>query len=132
MNKTILTGNLVADPETRMTNSGKQVTTMRLAVSGRADKTVYVDITAFDKTAELVSKYKKKGEPILVEGRLELDTWEDKTSGQKRSKLYVIADNVEFLSGGKGGDSKAESKPAPKGSKTQAPREEFEESDIPF
>ena len=128
MNKVLLNGNFCADPESRFSSSGKAITNFRLAVAGRGDKTVFVDVTAFDKTAELVAKYKVKGDPVIVEGRLELDTWEDKSSGQKRSKLYVIADNVEFLSGGKG-KSEDSSQPV---NKKPAPVQESDEESIPF
>lgn len=131
MNKALLNGNICADPESRTSNAGKAITNFRLAVAGRGDKTVFVDITCFDKTAELVAKYKVKGDPVIVDGRLELDTWDDKASGQKRSKLYVIADNVEFLSGGnKPKDQGEDSAPKDK-SKKPAPVQESTE-DIPF
>lgn len=129
MNKVILSGNLVADPEARTSSAGKAITNFRLAVSGRNDKTVFVDVTCFDKTAENVAKFKKKGEPLLIDGRLELDVWDDKTSGQKRSKLYVIADNVEFLSSGKG---QSEDGPKPSNKKTGATQETPEDDSPPF
>jgi len=131
MNKVIINGNLCADPESRFSSAGKAIVNLRLAVAGRGDKTVFVDVTCFDKTAELVTKYKVKGDPVLIDGRLELDSWEDKSSGQKRSKLYVIADNVEFLSGGnKPKDQGEDSAPAKTKSKTGPIQQE--ESDIPF
>ena len=132
MNKTIISGNLVADPESRTSNAGKAIANLRVAVSGRNDKTVFVDVTCFDKTAELVAKYKVKGDPVLIDGRLELDIWEDKSSGQKRSKLYVIADNVEFLSGGnKPKDQGEDATPVSKDKKKPALVQESTE-DIPF
>lgn len=131
MNKVLLNGNFCADPESRTSNAGKAITNFRLAVAGRGDKTVFVDVTTFDKTAELVAKYKVKGDPVIVDGRLELDTWEDRETKQKRSKLYVIADNVEFLSGGKG---KSEDGPQPTtGGKKPAPTPVQESQDeVPF
>jgi single-strand DNA-binding protein len=130
MNKVIINGNLCADPESRTSNTGKAIANLRVAVSGRNDKTVFVDVTCFDKTAELVTKYKTKGDPVLIDGRLELDSWEDKSSGQKRSKLYVIADNVEFLSGGKG---KSEDSPQPTtGSKKPTPVQNDDQDSVPF
>lgn len=130
MNKVILNGNLCADPESRTSNAGKAITNFRLAVTGRGDKTTFVDVTTFDKTAELVAKYKVKGDPVLIDGRLELDTWDDKTSGQKRSKLYVIADNVEFLSSGNKPKDQGEDA-APTQKKKSGPVQESTE-DIPF
>ena len=129
MNKVILNGNIVADPESRFSSGGKTITNFRLAVSGRNDKTVYVDVTTFDKTAELVTKYKVKGDPVLIDGRLELDTWDDKATGQKRSKLYVIADNVEFLSGSKNKSDDSE-KATPANKKSNQTNEASD--DVPF
>jgi single-strand DNA-binding protein len=105
LNKVFLIGNLTRDPELRTTPKGTAIGTFSLAVnrtyrdeSGAAhDETTYVDIEAWGKQAELVSKYLTKGSPCMIEGRLRLDSWEDKTSGQKRSKLKVVLDNVQFL-----------------------------------
>ena len=126
MNKVILTGNLTRDPELKKLKEDKQLVEFGLALNGRGDKTVFVDVKAFGKTAELVAQHKKKGDPVAVDGRLELDSWEDKATGQKRSKLYVVAENVEFLSGG----NKTESKGSTKTSDPEVPAQE--ESDIPF
>jgi len=133
MNKVILNGNIVADPESRFSQAGKAITNFRLAVSGRGDKTVFVDVTTFDKTAELVTKYKVKGDPVLIDGRLELDVWDDKSTGQKRSKLYVIADNVEFLSSGNKQENKSEDAPASKAksSPKSGPLQDSQD-DVPF
>ena len=111
LNKVFLIGNLTRDPELRTTPNGSAIATFGLAVnrtyrdeSGTSrDETTFVDIEAWGKQAELVSKYLTKGSPCMVEGRLRLDAWEDKTSGQKRSKLKVVLDNVQFLSRGPGG-----------------------------
>lgn len=131
MNKVIINGNLCADPESRTSNAGKAIANLRVAVSGRNDKTVFVDVTCFDKTAELVTKYKVKGDPVLIDGRLELDTWEDKASGQKRSKLYVIADNVEFLSGGNRTKDEGEDA-APVSKKKPTPVQNDDQDSVPF
>lgn len=111
LNKVFLIGNLTRDPELRVTPKGTAICSFGLAVnrqyrdeSGTArDETTFVDIEAWGKQGELVSKYLTKGSPCMVEGRLRLDSWEDKTSGQKRSKLKVVLDNVQFLSRGPGG-----------------------------
>lgn len=129
MNKVILNGNLCADPESRFSSGGKAIVNFRLAVAGRGDKTTFVDVTVFDKTAELVTKYKVKGDPVLIDGRLELDTWDDKASGQKRSKLYVIADNVEFLSGNKNKTDDSPKASAP--TKKSGPIQEAQDDDGP-
>jgi single-strand DNA-binding protein len=127
LNKVFLIGNLTRDPELRVTPKGTAICQFGLAVnrqfkdeSGASrDETTFVDIEAWGKQGELVSKYLSKGSPAMVEGRLKFDSWEDKTSGQKRSKLKVVLDNVQFLStrGGGGGGSAggAESAPAPGG-----------------
>ena len=111
LNKVFLIGNLTRDPELRVTPKGTAICSFGLAVnrqyrdeSGTArDETTFVDIEAWGKQGELVSKYLTKGSPCMVEGRLRLDAWEDKNSGQKRSKLKVVLDNVQFLSRGPGG-----------------------------
>lgn len=105
LNKVILIGNLTRDPEVRYTPKGAAVCDISIAVnrkwkdeSGKANEEVtYVEITAWGKTAELVSQYLKKGSSACFEGRLQQETWDDKTTGQKRSKLKVVAENVQFL-----------------------------------
>ncbi|MBK8475698.1 MAG: single-stranded DNA-binding protein [Opitutaceae bacterium] len=111
LNKVFLIGNLTRDPELRVTPKGTAICSFGLAVnrqfrdeSGNSrDETTFVDIEAWGKQGELVSKYLTKGSPCMVEGRLRLDAWEDKATQQKRSKLKVVLDNVQFLSRGPGG-----------------------------
>lgn len=106
-NKVLLIGNLTRDPELRVTPKGTAVCQFGLAVnrqfkdeSGAArDETTFVDVEAWGRQAEVVSKYCAKGRPLFVEGRLKLDQWEDKTSGQKRSRLKVVLENFQFLGG---------------------------------
>ena len=110
LNKVFLIGNLTRDPELRVTPKGTAICQFGLAVnrqfkdeSGQTrDETAFIDIEAWGKQGELVSKYLTKGSPAMVEGRLKLDQWEDKQSGQKRSKLKVVLENVQFLSAGRG------------------------------
>lgn len=105
-NKVILIGNLTRDPEMRVTPNGHTICKLGLAVSraystrdgDRREETTFVDIDAFGKQAEVISKYMRKGRPIMVEGRLKLDQWES-NDGQKRSKLGVILENFQFLGG---------------------------------
>ena len=105
LNKVFLIGNLTRDPELRVTPKGTAICSFGLAVnrqfrdeSGTArDETTFVDIEAWGKQGELVSKYLTKGSPCMVEGRLRLDSWEDKNTQQKRSKLKVVLENVQFL-----------------------------------
>lgn len=113
-NKVILMGNLTRDPEIRYTQSNLAVCKIGLAINRRTKKgeewteeTTFVDATIFGKRAEAFEKHHKKGDSAFLEGRLAFDTWDDKNTGQKRSKLYVIADSWEFVGGGKGGGSSA-------------------------
>jgi single-strand DNA-binding protein len=109
LNKVLLMGNLTRDPELRHTPKGTAVADLSIAVNDRMpdgnggwkDKVTFVDFTAWGSTAENAHKYLAKGRPILVEGRLELDTWDDKETGKKRSKLKVVAESVQFLPSGK-------------------------------
>jgi len=113
-NKVYLMGNLTRDPELRYTPKGQAVAKLALAVnrrytteSGEArEEVTYVDIDAWGKQAEVISQYCKKGKPLFVEGRLKLDQWDDKTTGQKRSALRVVLEGFQFIGGpptGEGG-----------------------------
>ncbi|MFT5837293.1 MAG: single-strand DNA-binding protein [Candidatus Azotimanducaceae bacterium] len=103
-NRVILLGNLTRDPETRVTASGLTICKLGLAVSRvfstkdgeRREETTFVDIDAFGKQAEVITKYMRKGRPLMVEGRLKLDQWET-NEGQKRSKLGVVLENFQFV-----------------------------------
>ncbi len=108
-NKVILIGRLTREPEKSYTTTGTAVNKFGMAVNngfGDNKKTVFVDITAWGKTAEFVSTYFKKGDPILVEGRLDFDSWTSK-EGEKKSKLYVTAEKVNFAGGKKDNDNSA-------------------------
>ena len=104
MNRVLLLGNLTRDPERRQTNGGSVVANLGLAVSESftnkagepVETTCFVDIIAWDRTAEACHKYLGKGSAVLVEGRLETDNWET-PQGEKRSRLRVRADRVQFL-----------------------------------
>ncbi|MCS7337999.1 MAG: single-stranded DNA-binding protein [Verrucomicrobiae bacterium] len=104
-NKVILMGNLTRDPELRYTPKGTPVAAFGLAVNRvfrtetgeTRQETTFVDIEAWSQIAERIAKYVKKGSPILVEGRLRLDQWDDKKTGQKRSKLVVVCENFRFV-----------------------------------
>lgn len=109
-NKVILAGNLTRDPELRYTPKGTAVAKIGLAInrswrdeSGQQKEEVtFVDVDAFGKQAETIGQYLKKGRPILVEGRLRLDQWDDKQTGQKRSRLGVVMEAFQFLDSGAG------------------------------
>lgn len=110
LNKVFLIGNLTRDPELRHTNSGMAVCEMGLAVSRRyvsngqdKEEVCFVDILAWGKQGESCQRHISKGDPILVEGRLQLDQWSDRDSGAKRSKLRVVADRIQFLARREGG-----------------------------
>src|ERR1044071_2596806 len=114
-NKVILVGNLTRDPELRYTPKGTAIAKLGLAVnrvwtseSGeKKEEVTFIDIDVFGRTAENVAQYMRKGSPMLVEGRLRLDQWDDKQTGQKRSKLGVVGEVIQFLGsptgGGEGG-----------------------------
>lgn len=104
INQVILMGRLTRDPETRTTPSGKTVTSFSLAVDrqGQDDSADFFDIVAWEKTGELVAQYLTKGRRALVQGRLRQDSWDDKDTGKKRSKVEVVAFDVTFLDGPSG------------------------------
>ena len=144
-NKVILMGNLTRDPELRFTPKGTAVAKLGLAVN-RAWKTetgetkeevLFIDVEAFSRQAETIGQYLKKGSPILVEGRLRLDTWDDKQTNQKRSKILVTAENVKFLSSGQpregGAPENARNRPPATPAPTASePAEEPSADDVPF
>ncbi|HKK19723.1 MAG TPA: single-stranded DNA-binding protein [Opitutales bacterium] len=131
-NKVILLGNLTRDPETRVTANGNTICKLGLATSRvystrdgeRREETTFVDIDAFGKQAEVITKYMRKGRPLMVEGRLKLDQWET-NEGQKRSKLGVVLENFQFIGGrddnaGGGGSGGYEDSSPPANSKPSA------------
>lgn len=122
-NKVILMGNLTRDPQVRYTPGGSAVTEVGLAVNRtwfdkqaneRREEVTFVDVTLWGRTAEVAGEYLSKGRPVLIEGRLQLDQWDDKETGQKRSKLRVVGENMTMLpSGGAGGGGPRPSGGAP-------------------
>src|SRR3954470_23731007 len=124
-NKVILLGNLTRDPEIRYTPKGSAVCDLGIAVNRqytlengeRREEVTYVDVVLWARLAEIAAEYLKKGRPVFIEGRLQLDTWDDKQSGQKRSKLRVIGENMQMLgsrqgSGGAPAETGDEDRPA--------------------
>ncbi len=148
-NKVILLGNLTRDPEVRYTPKGSAVCDLGIAVnrsytldSGeKREEVTFVDVVLWSRLAEIAGEYLKKGRPIFIEGRLQLDTWDDKQSGQKRSKLRVIGETMQLLGGrppGAGGgaaESGEEGKPA-RAKTTPPPKaptaNEPDDDEIPF
>jgi single-strand DNA-binding protein len=133
-NKVILLGNLTRDPEVRYTPKGTAVAELGMAVNRvytaengeKREETTFVDVTLWGRTAEIAGEYLKKGRPVFIEGRLQLDSWEDKTSGQKRSKLKVVGEGLQLLGarpsgGGSAGGSEEEGSSAPRSSSKSAP-----------
>jgi single-strand DNA-binding protein len=151
-NKVFLMGNLTRDIELRATSGGQQVARIGLAVNRhwvtpegeKREETTFVDCEAWGKTGENMAKYLTKGRPVFIEGRLKLDTWQDKETGQNRSKMNVVVETFQFVdskpgggggggNGGEGGYSKPQvvtrssaPKPAPA---NDAPEHS---DDIPF
>ena len=155
-NKVLLLGNLTRDPELRVTPKGTPICQFGLAVnrqfkddSGQMrDETTFVDIEAWGRQGETIAKYCSKGRPLFVEGRLKLDTWDDKTTGQKRSKMRVVLENFQFIGsreGGAQGGGPTESSPdagagqtperhspPPRAASKPAPASDSLDEDVPF
>lgn len=134
-NKVILIGNLTRDPEIRYTPQGTPVTSFSLALNRKykageelREEVSYFDIVVFGKQAETSSQYLSKGSSVLIDGRLQQRRWEDKDTGQKRSKVEVVAENVRFMpkrgqpTGGEGGSSYGYEGPPP----------EITDDEVPF
>lgn len=148
LNKVMLIGNLTRDPELRVTPKGTAICTFSLAVNrkfkddsgGEREEVTYIDIEAWGKSGENISKYCTKGRPLFVEGRLRLDQWEDKNTKEKRSRMKVVLENFQFLGTGRGGDGGGESGEArsyaPRSSaprpSSPAPAQENLDEDVPF
>ena len=111
-NKVMLIGNLTRDPEVRYTPKGSAVCDIGLAVnrvytsdSGeKVEEVTFVDAVLWAKMAELAGKYLHKGRPVFIEGRLQMDSWEDKQTGQKRTRMRVVGEQMQFLGSPQGGD----------------------------
>jgi single-strand DNA-binding protein len=105
-NKIILLGNCTRDPEIRFSITGMPIASWGMAVNRRykdQEETTFVDVTAFQRTAEIAGEYLKKGSPVLIEGRLKQESWETQ-DGQKRSKLVVIVEALQLMPRGQQGD----------------------------
>jgi single-strand DNA-binding protein len=142
LNKVMLMGNITRDPEVRYTPKGTAVTDISLAVNRsytlddgeRREETTFVDVTYWGRQAEVIGEYMKKGRPIYVEGRLQLDQWEDKNTGQNRSRLKIVGDNFQFLGGrdgNSGGGEGQQQQSAPPQQQQQAPPQQQQQSSPP-
>src|SRR5262245_24294469 len=154
LNKVMLIGRLTRDPETRMFSNGGKVAAFGFAVNNKRknqqtgqweDEPVFLDCEAFNrgefgKTADVVEQYLKKGNQIFIDGHLKLDQWTDKQTGDKRSKLKIVVDRIEFLESrrdSQGGTAPRRQESAPPqdydaGPEPMAPPPPSQEGDIPF
>jgi single-strand DNA-binding protein len=153
LNRVLLIGNLTRDPEIRYTPKGTAVADIGLAVNRvftgedgeKREEVTFVDVVLWSRLAEIAEQYLKKGRPVFIEGRLQLDSWDDKQTGQKRSRLRVVAENLQLLGsrgegdpGGASGSppparrSAAAPAPAPRPNPPRDPDLDTEPDDIPF
>jgi single-strand DNA-binding protein len=149
LNKVMLIGNLTRDPEIKYTPKGTAIAQIGLAVNRtwsneagqKQEETTFVDVEFFGRNAEIAGEYLKKGRPAYIEGRLKLDSWEDKQSGQKRSRLKVVGESLLLLGGREGGGSGQEegrARTAPSANRQPPPKPQSDpdldsaDDDIPF
>ena len=150
LNRVLLIGNLTRDPEIRYTPKGTAVAEIGMAINRvftgedgeKREEVTFVDVTLWSRLAELAEQYLKKGRPVFIEGRLQLDSWDDKQTGQKRSRLRVIAENLQFLgargegdpsgTGGSPAPRRSGPAPAPRPNPPRDPDLDTEPDDIPF
>jgi len=135
-NKVILVGNLTRDPQIKYTTGGTAIAELGMAIGRKwfdktanqqKEETTFVDVTLWAKTAEVAGQYLKKGSNILIEGRLQLDSWEDRETGHKRSKLRVVGENLTMLGG------KREEGPSEERQAVQTPSPELDSGEeVPF
>ena len=139
-NKVMILGRLTRDVELRYTPSGTPVADISVANSRRTggkdgqesrEITTYIDVTIWRRQAETAHQYLAKGSEVFIEGRLELESWEDKTTGQKRSKLKVVCENMQFVGAQRHARHAQQAEPAP-APENQAPPQEESQDDIPF
>ena len=149
LNRVLLIGNLTRDPEIRYTPKGTAVAEMSLAINRytqteggeKKEEVTFVDVTLWARLAEISGEYLKKGKPVFIEGRLQLDTWDDKQTGQKRSRLRVIAESMQLLGTRDNGNADRPGDRTPRAAEGSAPAQaaprrdpdlDAEPQDIPF
>ena len=132
INQVILMGRLVRDPEQRTTTTGKTIASFSIAVDrgGQEDQADFFNVTAWEKLGELVMQYLAKGRRVLVQGRLRQDSWDDKETGKKQSRIEVVATDVTFLDGPNGGDGGGSSTPYNAGSGSSASSSKSTSKDV--
>ncbi len=156
LNKVMLIGNLTRDPEIKYTPKGMAIAQLGLAINRnwtndggeKQEETTFVDVDLFGRLAEIAGEYLKKGRPVYIEGRLRLESWDDKQSGQKRTKMKVVGEQLQLLGSRDGGGSESKgggdeysvarpasrppSRPAPAPRPPVDPDLDAAEDDIPF
>ena len=152
LNRVLLIGNLTRDVELRVLPNGTAVANFGLAINrefkdangSKKEEVTFIDCEAWSKGAEIIAKYCAKGRPLFVEGRLKLESWDDKTSGQKRTKLKVVVENFQLLGSREGGapagaerqpgeDASEAPAPAPRAPRpAPAPANDEADADVPF
>jgi single-strand DNA-binding protein len=138
-NKVILAGNLTRDPELRYTPKGTAVAKIGLAVNRtwtaedgqKKEEVSFIDVEAWGRQGEVIAQYMKKGRPLLIEGRLKLDTWEDKNTKQKQSKLKVVLESFSFIDSNRGEAGGAPAPARPAATQPATPPAEPAEGDAP-
>lgn len=139
-NKVILIGNLTRDPEVRYTPQGTPVANFSLAVNRKykvgdeqKEEVSFFDVVVFGKQAELAGQYLSKGKGVLIDGRLQQRRWDDKESGQKRSKVEIVAEVMQFLPrAGQGGDAQPSSRGGMDSYDAGGPPDEITDENVPF
>ncbi len=116
INQVIIMGRLTRDPEMRTTTTGKSIASFSLAVDRQTqdDQADFFDVTAWEKLGELANQYLSKGRRCLVQGRLRQDTWDDKDTGKKRSKIEIVATDITFLDSPQDGQAQGGGSSAPR------------------
>lgn len=142
LNRVQLAGRLTRDPNLKATPKGTAVCDLGLAINRtwvvdgqKNEETIFVDVTFWGKKAEVIAQYFQKGKPIYIEGRLKLDSWEDRETGKKRTKLGITGEEFQFL--GDGGGSGQQSRPQQSQQRQPAPAQsslgiDDEDDDVPF
>jgi single-strand DNA-binding protein len=147
-NRVILAGNLTRDPELKYTSKGTAIARIGMAINRtwksetgeQKEEVTFVDVDAWGRQAEVIAQYVRKGKPLLVEGRLKLDQWEDKNTHQKQSKLRVVLESFSFLDSNRGDGSPSSEAPRARPAAVPAvptdgspePAAPPEEDDVPF
>ena len=139
-NKVILLGNLTRDPEVKFTPKGSAVCKFGMAlnrkwkneVGDQKEEVTFVDVTAWGKSGETLAQYVKKGDMLHIDGRLNLESWDDKATGQKRTKLSVVMETFSLIGSKRGGSEAATPRATPKVKAEGEAEGEAEADDIPF